>query len=124
MLDRAGADLNKWFSLTTLSFFHFTILQSSINLLNCFKQSHYFCLNLGKLGNCSKTNLMFLFFPLKNKKKTEQEPKGEVKNHNHTASTTVILSKANLQSLEFVLLPLFLILHLAHFDFQARKLCH
>lgn len=56
--------------------------------------------------------------------KTEEEPKGEVKNHNHTASKTVILRKANLHSLEFVLLPLFLILQLAHFDFQARKLGH
>lgn len=55
---------------------------------------------------------------------TEQELKGEVKNHNHTASKTVILRKANLHSLDFVLLPLFLILHLAHFDFQARKLGH
>lgn len=46
------------------------------------------------------------------------------KNHNHTASTTVILGKADLHRLEFVLFPLFLILHLAHFDFQARKLGH
>lgn len=61
------------------------------------------------------------FFPLR---KTEQQPKGEVKNHNHTASKMVILRKANLHCLEFVLLPLFLILHLAHFDFQARKLGH
>jgi len=72
------------------------------------------------METCCKPDL--LIFPLK-KIKTE-EPKGEVKNHNHTASKTVILRKANLHSLEFVLLPLFLILHLAHFDFQARKLGH
>lgn len=65
--------------------------------------------------------LILLIFPLK---ETEQQPKGEVKNHNHTASKTVTLRKANLHCLEFVLLPLFLILHLAHFDFQARKLGH
>lgn len=61
---------------------------------------------------------------LPSKIKAEEDPKGEVKNHNHTASQTVVLTKANLHSLEFVLLPLFLILHLAHFDSQARKLGH
>lgn len=64
---------------------------------------------------------MFIFAAVK---KNKNEPKGEVKNHNHTASTTFSLRKANLQRLEFVLLPLFLILHLAHFDFHARKLSH
>lgn len=58
------------------------------------------------------------------RKKNEEGPEGEVKNHNHIASTTIILGKADLHCLEFVLFPLFLILHLAHFDFQARKLGH
>lgn len=60
----------------------------------------------------------------KTKKKRKRGLKGEVKNHNHMAGRKGILRKANLCSLEFVLLPLFFILHLAHFDFQARKLGH
>lgn len=61
---------------------------------------------------------------LKKKKKKKRCQRERSKNHNHTASTTVILGKADLHRLEFVLFPLFLILHLAHFDFQARKLGH
>lgn len=64
------------------------------------------------------------FFPSLKKKTGKGGLKGEVKNHNHMAGRKGILRKANLCCLQFVLLPLFFILHLAHFDFQARKLGH